>query len=214
MMFQNREEAGRELAKKLEQYHGADAVVLALPRGGVAVGREIARELDLPLDIVVTRKIGHPDNPEYAICAVDEGGMLLCNEAEKNLLNEKWLKDEIGRQIKEAKRRTRVYRDGKKPAEIREKTAIIVDDGIATGLTMRLAVMAVKKQMPKRVIVAVPVAPMEVVEELERDADEVIVLSPPAEFAGAVGAHYREFEQVEDNTVVQFLEQGVRKIKK
>lgn len=207
MMFQNREDAGRELAKKLERYRGTDAVVLALPRGGVVIGREIARTLSLLLDIVVTRKIGHPDNPEYAICAVDENGMLLCNEAEKNVLNEKWLKDEIGRQIREAKRRTSVYRGARAPAEIRGKMVIIADDGIATGLTMRLAVMAIRLQKPKRIIIAVPCAPTEIVEELERDADEVIVLSPPAEFAGAVGAHYRKFEQVGDDAVVQFLEQ-------
>lgn len=205
MIFKNREDAGQRLAKKLERYGGASAVVLALPRGGVVVGREIAGALRLPLDIVVARKIGHPHNPEYAVCAVDEKGTLLCNESEKNLLNQDWLAGEIEKQKKEAKRRTLSYRGGKKPIKIKGKTVIIADDGIATGLTMRLAVMAVKAQKPSRVIVAVPAAPADVASELMREVDELIVLSPPAEFAGAVGAHYKEFEQVEDGTVIRLL---------
>lgn len=205
MIFQNREDAGQKLAEKLERYRAAGAVVLALPRGGVVVGREIADALQLPLDIVVARKIGHPFNPEYAVCAVDEKGALLCNESEKNLLNEEWLAGEIEKQKKEAKRRTLSYRGEKKPIKIKGKTIIIADDGIATGLTMRLAVRAVKARKPSRVVVAVPVAPADVTQELKREVDELIVLSPPAEFAGAVGAHYKEFKQVDDDTVVRLL---------
>ena len=205
VMFQDREDAGQQLAKRLAHYRGTDAVVLALPRGGVVIGYEIVRALRLPLDIVVTRKIGHPDNPEYALCAVDEKGTLLCDEAERESVGKEWLKKEVERQRKEAERRVRAYRGKEEPAEIKGKTAIIVDDGIATGLTMRLAVRAVKAEMPKRVVVAVPVAPRDIVQKLTREVDELIVLLPPEEFAGAVGAHYREFEQVEDDTVIRLL---------
>ena len=205
-MFQNREDAGQQLAKMLEHYRGTDAVVLALPRGGVVVGDEIARALRLPLDIVVTRKIGHPDNPEYAICAVDEKGTLLCDEAERESVSKEWLKNEVERQRKEAGRRVRAYRGKGEPVEMKGKTAIIVDDGIATGLSLRLAVRVVKAEMPKRVVVAVPVAPSDIIQKLAREVDELIILLPPEEFAGAVGAHYREFEQVEDDTVIRLLQ--------
>lgn len=204
-MFKDRKDAGLQLAKELEQCRGTGAIVLALPRGGVVVGHEIAQLLGLPLDIVVTRKIGHPGNPEYAICAVDENGTLLCNESEKNLMNEKWLKDEIEKQITEAKRRTRVYRGDGVRKRIKGKTVIVTDDGVATGLTMRLAIKAIKAQNPKRIVVAVPVAPPEIARKLKSEVDELVVLSPPEEFAGAVGAHYQEFEQIDDDTVISLL---------
>lgn len=211
-MFQNRKDAGKQLAKELLRYRGKDAVVLALPRGGVVVGYEIVQALKLPLDIVVTRKIGHPSNPEYAIGAVDEKGTLLFNETEWRLIDEKRLKNDVERQKKEARRRMQIYRGDKKPPEIEGKTVIITDDGIATGLTMRLAVMAVRAGKPERIVVAVPVAPYEVTDELKKEADEFIVLLPPEEFRGAVGAHYREFEQVEDEVVIQLLHSQLKSL--
>lgn len=204
-MFANREDAGRQLAKKLAHYQETDAVVLALPRGGVVVGEEIARVLHFPLDIVVVRKIGHPSNPEYAICATDEKGMLLCNEEERKYVDQKWLKEEVERQRQEAARRLKVYRGNKEPLEIKEKTVIITDDGIATGLTMRLAIAAVKARKPKRVVVAVPVASSEAANGIKREVDEFIVLLPPEEFLGAVGAHYVEFDQTTDEEVIRLL---------
>ncbi|MEK7087870.1 MAG: phosphoribosyltransferase family protein [Patescibacteria group bacterium] len=204
-MFANREDAGRQLAERLERYRGEDAVVLALPRGGVVVGYEIARVLHCPLDIIAVRKIGHPNNPEYAICATDEKGTLLCNEEEWKRVDKRWLTEETERERREAARRLKVYRGDKKPTELGGKTAIITDDGIATGLTMRLAVAAVKAQAPKRIVVAVPVAPAEVVRDLSREIDELIVLLPPEEFLGAVGAHYAAFEQVQDAEVIRLL---------
>ena len=206
-MFKDRNDAGRQLAEKLAQYRGQDAVVLALPRGGVVVGREIAKTLGLPLDIVVTRKIGHPNNPEYAIGAVDSMGAVMLNDAEAVSVNQAWLADEIKREIQEAMRRVKEYRGNRKPIVISGKTALIVDDGIATGLTMRLAVRSVKAQNPARTVVAVPVAPVETINDLRREADEVIVLEPPERFLGAVGAHYIEFEQVGDDTVIRLLHQ-------
>src|SRR3989338_1595449 len=139
-MFKNRVYAGRRLAEKLAKYRGQNAVVLALPRGGVVIGREIAQALGLPLDIAVVRKIGHPLSPEYAIGAVDDTGAIILNDAETESVSQAWLSDEIEREKKEAERRVKAYRGGRKPIPILGKTALIVDDGIATGLTMRLRV--------------------------------------------------------------------------
>ena len=202
-MFKDRSDAGRQLAEKLALYRGKEAVVLALPRGGVVTGFEIARVLSLPLDIVAVRKVGAPDNPEYAIGAVGANGTVILNDAEAATIDKTWLAGEIAAQKKEAQRRSRVYRAGKKSLDITGKTAIIVDDGIATGLTMRIAVRSAKAE---KVVVAVPVAPPEAVHALsEEGADEVIVLEPPEEFLGAVGAHYIRFEQVEDDEVIRLM---------
>ena len=162
-MFRDRRDSGRQLGERLSSYAREEAVVLALPRGGVVLGHEIAQALGLPLGIVVTRKIGHPQNPEYAVCAIDESGELLCNDAEARSIDVAWLREEGKRQQAEAQRRSKVYRQGMLPTAVRGKTVIITDDGIATGLTMRLAVRVVRAQKPKRIIVAVPVAPLDVV---------------------------------------------------
>lgn len=204
-MFKDRNDAGRQLAQKFGAYRGKAVVVLALPRGGVVLGYEIAKALDLPLDIIVARKVGHPGNPEYALCAVNENGMRICAE-EAAAVDQVWLAEETERQKQEAQRRATLYRGDKKPENIAGKTAVIVDDGIATGLSMRLAVRLAKAQGAKRVVVAVPVAPPEAVRTLrEEGADEVLVLEPPEEFLGAVGAHYLRFEQVEDNEVIRLM---------
>ncbi len=205
-MLRNRREAGVLLAKKLQRYKNTSAIVLALPRGGVAVGRAVADALSLPIDIIATRKIGHPSDPEYAIGAVDATGLSVWNETEVASLDKKWVKEEVRKQQKEAERRTQIYRNGKKGINISGKTVIVVDDGIATGFTMRLAVKAVKKEDPEKIIVAVPVAPLESISEIRNEgADEVVLLERPEEFLGAVGAHYGEFEQVEDEEVVRLL---------
>jgi predicted phosphoribosyltransferase len=204
-MFSDRAEAGEQLAGKLEHYRGQDAVVLALPRGGIVVGHKVARALSLPLDIVVTRKIGHPGNPEYAVCAVDEHGALLCNEAEASLLDKAWLQKKAKEEQEEAQRRSIIYRRGREPIDLANKVAIIVDDGIATGLTMRLAIVATMAQHPKKVIVAVPVAASDAAQMIKREADEVIILEPSEEFAGSVGLHYEQFEQIEDAEVIRLL---------
>ncbi len=205
-MFKDRKEAGQKLAERLRGYAGTHAVVLALPRGGVVTGFEIARTLKLPLDIVAVRKIGHPTNPEYAIGAVDENGTTILNEAETKAVDRSWLKEETGRQKQEAKRRSSAYREGKEPLGLAGEIVIIVDDGIATGLTMRLAVLSAKVQKPEKVIVAVPVAPAGALRALKDEgADEIVVLEPPEEFMGAVGAHYETFEQVEDDEVIRMM---------
>jgi predicted phosphoribosyltransferase len=204
-MFRNREDAGTQLAQKLKAYHGTEAVVLALPRGGVVIGERVAKGLGLPLDIVVARKVGHPTNPEYAICAVDELGTRLCNEVELKHIDKKWLNQRVEQEQQEAQRRTALYRGKRVPIEIAGKTAIIVDDGVATGLTIRLAIKTVKEQKPMRVVVAVPVAPSDVAMKIRREVDEFVVLEPPEDFLGAVGAHYVLFPQVEDPEVIRLF---------
>ena len=205
-MFTDRAEAGKLLAKKLSTYAGKDAVVLALPRGGVVTGREVARALSLPLDIVAVRKVGHPESPEYAVGAVDEHGTTIMNEAEVHTIDTQRLAEETRRQQQEALRRSTLYRGGRAPVSVEGKIVIIVDDGIATGLTMRLAVRCVKTRHPSRIVVAVPVAPQDAIRALKAEgADEVVALEPPEEFMGAIGAHYGQFEQVEDTEVIRLL---------
>lgn len=208
-MFDDRRDAGKKLSAKLERFAGGDAVVFALPRGGVAVGAEVARSLKLLLDIIVVRKIGHPTSPEYAIGAVDEKGETIMNEAEAASVDPAWLVEETERQRKEAARRLAAYRAGKPPLRLKGKVAILVDDGIATGLSMRLAVRAAKAEGAHKVVVAVPVAPTGAIAMLKREgADEVVILEPPEEFLGAVGAHYIDFPQLSDGTVTALLEKA------
>lgn len=204
-IFIDRKDAGKRLARKLLEYRGTDALIVALPRGGVVVGAEVAQELGLPLDIVVVRKVGHPHNPEYAICVTDEKGTFMCNEAEAQSVNQNWLKEEIERQKKEAERRITVYRGTKKLRELRGNIVIVVDDGIATGLTMRGAVRSIRKEYPKKLVVAVPVAPYDMVQELRKEVDSVIVLDGAKDYLGAVGAYYEDFPQVSDEEVIDLL---------
>lgn len=205
IIFRDRRDAGLQLAYKLQAYRGEDAVILALPRGGVVLGYEVAHALSLPLDILATRKIGHPTSPEYAIGVVDEHGMSIMNETETASLDEGWLKKEIKEEQEEARRRSILYRKGRGPLLIEGKTVILIDDGIATGYTMRLAVMTVRKRQPKKVIVATPVASLEAVSLLAEIADDIIVLEDSETFRGAVGLHYAEFDQVPDSEVVRLL---------
>lgn len=205
-MFRDRASAGKLLAEWLSKYRGKEAIVLALPRGGVVTGYEVASSLGLPLDIIAVRKIGHPHAPEYAIGAVDEKGTRILNESVIATLDTKWLAEETERQRKEALRRARAYRGKRRALPLKGKIAILVDDGIATGLTMRLAVRYVRSQIPEKIIVAVPVATAESLVDLKSEGvDEIFVLEPPAGFAGAVGAHYAHFDQVEDDEVVSLL---------
>lgn len=208
-MFIDRQDAGKKLAEKIAHYTGTDAVVFALPRGGVVIGAEVAQALALPLDIIAVRKIGHPFTPEYAIGIVDEHGAAILNETETKAVDQGWLARETEAQKMEAKRRSVLYRGGRASGIITGKTAIIVDDGIATGLTMRLAVRAIKQQNAKKIVVAVPVAPPDSIKMLKDEgADEVIVIEPPKDYLGAVGIHYVQFEQVEDDEVVKLMGLG------
>ena len=204
-MFKDREEAGRMLARQLVQYRGKDAIVYALPRGGVMLGFEVARFIDAPLDLVIARKIGHPENPEYAIGAVTEEGEMFCNEKEKKELDASWLAEEIKKEQKEAKRRREAYLEGRPRLSAKGKIAIVIDDGVATGLTLLSALKSIRKDEPKELVVAVPVAPNDVVETLRSAADTVVVLMDEKMYLGAVGAYYHNFPQVSDEEVIELL---------
>lgn len=205
MQFVDRADAGRQLADRLKDYAG-QAVVYALPRGGVLVAAEVARELEVPLDLIMVRKIGHPYDQEYAIGAVAEGNQPVMNAAEVSEVDEMWLDTTVHQgQLENERRRREYFPTDYQPPAVAGKTAIIVDDGIATGLTMRAAIIAARLLGPASVVVAVPVAPADVVDELSELADEIIVIDNPAAFMGAVGAHYQHFPQVTDAEVVEAL---------
>lgn len=205
MRFRDRTEAGQLLATALLQYRHEPAVIYALPRGGVVLGVEIAKRLQAPLDVLVPRKIGHPDNPEYAVCAVAENGYLVCNQPEAARLDKQWLNEAVKAQQAEARRRRQNYAAGRSEPSVRGKTAIITDDGVATGLTMMAAIMDARARRPAKIVVAVPVLPRDVAADLRERVDEVVALDIPAVYHGAVGAYYDQFDQVEDETVKQLL---------
>ncbi|KKU19100.1 MAG: hypothetical protein UX77_C0001G0014 [Parcubacteria group bacterium GW2011_GWA1_47_11] len=205
IQFKDRQDAGRQLARALREYSDGDSVIYALPRGGVVLGSEIANTLHIPLDLVITRKIGHPSNPEYAICAVSEDGELVCNEVEKAFVNKDWLKNAVAKEVKEAARRREVYLRGIKHIPATNITAIVVDDGVATGLTIKAALQSLRKEKPKKLMVAIPVAPHDTLNELRGSADEVVVLEDAKDYLGAVGAYYAYFPQVTDEEVIKLL---------
>lgn len=202
-IFKNRVEAGKKLAEHLTEFKGTNAIILALPRGGVIIGAEVAHALNLPLDIIVTRKIGAPGNEEYAIGAIDIEGSGVFNESETAGVNKEWLNKEIAKEKQEAERRWREYRGTRGPLDLAGKTAIIVDDGIATGMTMKAAARYAKKLGSQKVVIAVPVAPLSTVAELKQEAD-VHTLETPSLFF-AVGQFYEDFPQIEDKEVIQAL---------
>jgi len=196
------------LAQQLIQYRGQEAVVYALPRGGVVLGFEVAQFLHIPLDLVIARKIGHPDNPEYAVCAVTEEGEPFCNEKERAVLDSSWLEKEIKKEREEARRRRKTYLEGQKHRSARNKIAIVVDDGVATGLTLRSALRSLRQEQPRELLVAVPVAPHELINILRAEADGVIILKNERNYLGAVGAYYQNFPQVSDEEVIELLRQA------
>lgn len=198
-------EAGQELGNALLSYSGEDTVVYGLPRGGAIVAAEVARVLGGELGLVIARKIGHPGHAEYAIGAVTETGRPVLNETEAPSVNQEWLEKEIDRQRKEAKRRRILYLEDYHAPEPAGKAAIIVDDGIATGYTMRAAINELRQKSAAQIIVAAPVAPQDAVADIMAEADEVVVLHVEKGWFGAVGRYYDYFEQVEDEEVVGAL---------
>lgn len=205
-MFKDRIDGGRQLAQALSYLKGQNAAVLAIPRGGVVIGAQIAKVLNMPLDIIIPRKIGAPGNPELAIGAVAGEGVTYLKQDLIGLLHvgQEYLDGEIKRQVAEIKRRQENYLQGRKPVEIEGKTAVIVDDGIATGSTAIAAIRAVKAKKPQKTILAVPVAPPEGKEAVQAEADEVMVLQTPEPFY-AVGQFYQVFEQTTDEEVRNLL---------
>jgi putative phosphoribosyl transferase len=208
-MFRDRFEAGRQLAERLRDLTGTPAIVLALPRGGVLVGYEIARSLHIPLDVILTRKIGAPFNPEYAIGVVAENGFVSVNEEEIRLgiATREYIERIVPKLMAELERRRQLYRGGRPLPDLTGKTAILVDDGVATGFTMLGAIAAVREQHPEHIVVALPVAPPSTVERLRREVDRVEVLIAPEPLDG-VGAWYEDFHQATDEEVLELLERA------
>lgn len=208
-MFKDRREAGRRLAAALRHYATQDPIVLALPRGGVPVAYEIARELHAPLDIIVVRKLGAPGQVELGIGAVVDGDhpQAVLNEDVLRVLDvsREYLQEEVTRQLAEIRRRQAAYRHGRSGVSIAGKTAIVVDDGIATGGSVRAALRGIRRAAPKRLVLAVPVAPAETIEMLRPEVDDLVVLLVPEMF-GAVGRFYEDFEQTSDEEVVRLLD--------
>ncbi len=211
MLFVDRCEAGRKLAKRLLAFRDKQPVVLALPRGGVPVGFEIAQALAAPLDLVLVRKIGVPFQEELALGAVADGEYpeLVIDQQLMNALDvsQDYVDEEKAAALQEIERRRRIYLGGRQPVEVAGRTAIIVDDGIATGSTMLAALRATRRRGPARLVLAVPVAPADTLRRLEREVDETICLDTPANFR-AVGQFYREFSQVQDAEVIELLDQA------
>jgi putative phosphoribosyl transferase len=207
-MFHNRIQVGKLLANQLEKLQINDPVVLAIPRGGVVVAREIALALNSSLDLVVTRKIGAPGEPEYAIGAVTQDGEPLVDKEVVRMLgiSEKYVEEESARQTLEIRERMHKYRGDRSYPDLGGKNVVIVDDGIATGNTALAAIKSVRRKRPSRVILAVGVAPQETVDKLSKAADEVICLATPEPFY-AVGEFYEEFEQVGDEEVKGILDE-------
>ena len=205
MHFKDRKEAGKLLADALIEHKGEDTIVYALPRGGVVLGVEIASKLDAPLDLVIPRKVGHPDQPEYGVCAVTEDGQLVCSRQEISRLDPSWLTAEVQKQQAEAKRRFKEYLADMPHIDSEDKTAIVVDDGVATGLTMLAAIEEIKDRGASRIILAAPVIPNDVADRLKRYVDEMVALEIPTVYLGAVGAYYDKFDQVDDREVIRLL---------
>lgn len=208
MKFKDRTEAGQLLARALKTYKDKDVVVYALPRGGVVTAFEIAKYLHAPLDLIITRKIGHPDQPEYAIAATAENGHILGGVGQLGSIDKAWLAREIKREQQEAKRRREKYLQGKDEISAAGKVAILVDDGVATGLTMRAGVMELLHRHPSKIVVAVPVLPLSTAQELRALVDDLVALEIPTDhtFLGAVGAYYDDFTQVTDQEVIKILD--------
>jgi predicted phosphoribosyltransferase len=212
MLFVDRAEAGRKLAGLLQKYADrSDVLVLALPRGGVPVAYEVAQRLRAPLDVFVVRKLGVPWHEELAMGAIATGGVLVVNDSVVGALgiDPDVITSVAATEQKELERRERAYRGDRVPPEVRGRTVILIDDGLATGSTMRAAVAALRKQAPARIVVAVPVAAREACEEFKDEVDETLCLATPRMFDG-VGRWYDDFSQTTDEEVRELLAEASR----
>jgi putative phosphoribosyl transferase len=212
MIFHDRTDAGRQLAANLTRYAGRpDVIVLALPRGGVPVAYEVARELELPLDVFLVRKLGVPGQEELAMGAVASGGVRVLNQDVIHYLGipQRVLDAAEARERKVLEQRSRLYRGDRPDPQVSGKTVILIDDGLATGSTMKAAVAALESQGPARIVVAVPLAPHDTYEEIRKLVDEVVALAMPEPFYG-VGRWYEVFDQTSDAEVKELLESAAR----
>jgi len=205
-MFRDRLEAGEKLAEVLSDYRGERVAVIAIPRGGVEVGYAVAERFDSPLDVTVPRKIGSPMDPELAVGAVAEDGTIYVEEDVVRMLGvrEDWIRVEAERELQEVRRRLELYRGGKPLPELREYVVLLVDDGIATGATIIATARFLRKLNPRRLVIAAPVAPPEVLPKLSREADDVRCVETPTPFF-AIGQFYQDFSQLDDSKVIEYL---------
>jgi predicted phosphoribosyltransferase len=211
--FRNRTEAGQLLAEKLKKYAGRDdVIVLGLPRGGVPVAYEVAQSLGVPLDVFIVRKLGVPGFEELAVGAIASGGVRVLNEdVMRALPNASEIIESVtARETTELQRREQSYRDGRPAPELRDRVIILVDDGLATGATMRAAVRALREQGVTKIVVGVPVGPPDTCREFEEEADETVCASAP-EFFQAVGQYYEDFSQTSDEEVRELLRRAAQK---
>lgn len=200
-LLNDRKEAGILLSERLKKYQNSNTIILAVPRGGVPVGYEIGKRLHLPMDIVLSKKIGHPNNKEYAIGAVSMNSMTLKEHPE---VPQRYIEDEVIRLRKLLKEKYELYMGNREPIDIQGKNVIVVDDGIATGNTLLASISMLRKKEPAKIIVAVPVLPADVIPIFQRNADEFVYLIAAKYFRG-VGGFYEQFDQVEDEEVIRML---------
>ncbi len=207
MIFDNRVDAGRRLAGRLQEYRGPDTIVLAVPRGGVVIGYEVAAALGAPLDVIIPRKLGAPQQPELAIGAIAGDNIVVLDESTINYLgvSSEYIDQEVARQRDEIARRRTSYRDDRPFPSLTGKVVVLVDDGIATGSTITAAAREARAHGPAKLVLAVPVAPPEALLRLEREVDEIVVLETPEPFY-SVGSWYYEFEQTGDDQVTALLD--------
>jgi len=201
-MFNDRIDAANQLAEQLKKYKNKDGIVLAIPRGGVPVGYVVAQKLNMPLEIFLSKKIGHPNNPEYAIGSVSLSGVVENGSLED--VTEEYIQRESERILKNLKEKYALYMGTKKSTALTNKTVIIVDDGIATGSTIKAAIQATKKSAVREIVIAVPVAPQETAIKFSRLVDDFVCILRPSIFHG-VGEFYKDFSQVSDNDVMSYL---------
>lgn len=213
MFFENREDAGRQLSQLLKKYKNMPVVVYALPRGGVPVAAEISRFLEAPIDLIFAHKIGHPYQPEYAIAAISESGHMIGPSLEiAESLGNDWLELQKTDQLNEIKRKREKYLKGRNNISVENKIAILVDDGIATGLTMIVGINELKDRHPKKIVVAVPVAPRRTSNLIKTIVDDFVGIEvDDYDFLGAVGAYYKEFTQVDDDEVIEILDSDYKR---
>lgn len=211
ILFEDRGDAGRQLAERLAPYAEERPMVFALPRGGVPVGKEVSRFLGAPLEVIVSRKLGAPGQPEFGIGAVAPGGVRVLNERAVRALGieEGYLEMISTRELAEAERRLKLFRGDRPYPDLEGRTAILVDDGLATGVTARAALLALRRMNPRRLVLAVPVCAVQTAELLRPETDDLICLLAPANLE-AVGLWYRNFEQTSDEEVVRLLEEAQR----
>lgn len=207
--FNNRLEAGKKLAQIMNGSISNTVVLYAMPRGGVPVAYPLARKHNKQINLIISRKIGHPQYPEYAICAVTENKIVECSEEARGV-NSVWLKNEIKKQHTKAKKQSKIYLDSKTPPALRGRDIILVDDGVATGLTLLAAIKDILRNAPNSVTVGVPVIAKKTAILLRGMVDRVEAVLEPREFAGSVGEYYKDFRQVSDEEVVKTLSHLVK----